>query len=129
MKFNLNTLLVLFAFLLATINTALAGGIHRGDITFYQPGLGACGRFNSASDKIAAVSHTLFDQFTPGGNPNRNSLCGKRIQVTFGSRRVIVTMVDRCEGCGPNDIDLSPSAFARLDSLNAGRIRGSWKFI
>ncbi|CAG8531789.1 2906_t:CDS:1 [Paraglomus occultum] len=128
MKFNLNTLLVLLAFLLATVNAAPAFGTHRGDLTFYQPGLGACGRFNKASDFIAAVSHTLYDQFTIGGNPNNNSLCGRRIKVTFGSKSIFVRMVDRCEGCQPDDLDLSPAAFGKLAPLSRGRIRGSWRF-
>lgn len=31
--------------------------------TFYAIGLGACGITNSGNDKIAAVSHLLFDVF------------------------------------------------------------------
>ncbi|CAG8591420.1 1226_t:CDS:1 [Paraglomus brasilianum] len=127
MKFNLSILLVL-AFLLATINAAPTG-THNGDVTFFSPGLGSCGRVNKSSDKICAVSKILYDRFTKNGNPNNNSLCGKKIAVTVGSKTVTVTMVDRCEACGPNDIDLSPGAFNKLAKPSQGRVRGHWKFV
>ena len=31
--------------------------------TFYAPGLGACGVFNTASDLIVAIGHDLFDNY------------------------------------------------------------------
>ena len=37
-----------------------------------------------------------------------------------------VTVVDRCPGCGVNDIDLSPAAFSDLANEGLGRISVSW---
>lgn len=36
---------------------------HPPIVTFYDVGLGACGHTDSDSELVAAVSHTLFDQF------------------------------------------------------------------
>jgi len=33
-----------------------------GDLTFYAPGLGACGKHNTAKDLIAAVPPNIFAQ-------------------------------------------------------------------
>lgn len=47
-------------------------GVHVGDATFYDVGMGACGVYNVPTDFIAAVSHELYDTFPgySGGNPN-----------------------------------------------------------
>ncbi|KAF5347070.1 hypothetical protein D9758_011658 [Tetrapyrgos nigripes] len=42
-----------------------------GDATFFNPGLGACGIFNTDADMITAVSSSFFDTF-PGATPNPN---------------------------------------------------------
>ncbi|CAG8516056.1 5720_t:CDS:1, partial [Cetraspora pellucida] len=92
------------------------GQVNKGDITFYDVGLGACGKVNSNSDLICALSPQVFGT-SPGNNPNKNPNCGRQLQVTCGSKSVVVTAVDRCAGCGPQDVDLSPSAFGRLLAL------------
>lgn len=32
-----------------------------GDLTYYEPGLGACGETSTKDDKIVSLSHLLFD--------------------------------------------------------------------
>ena len=39
------------------------------------------------------------------------------------------TVVDKCEGCGPDDIDLSPSAFTVLAPEAKGRIQVTWNYL
>ncbi|KAF8979645.1 hypothetical protein BDQ17DRAFT_1416711 [Cyathus striatus] len=68
-----------------------------GDVTYFYPGLGACGTYNSNTDFIAAVSASYFDAFSgyAGGNPNANPLCGRTIQVnsqTFLDQRKHILM-------------------------------------
>lgn len=52
---------------------------------------------------IVAVSHFLYDAYTPGGNPNANPLCGRKIRATRfdeqvnAQRSVDLTVVDRCK--------------------------------
>ncbi|KXJ87016.1 RlpA-like double-psi beta-barrel-protein domain-containing protein-containing protein, partial [Microdochium bolleyi] len=114
---------------------------YKGDLTFYAPGLGACGTTSTEDDAIASVSHILFDAAATSGNPNDNPLCGRRIRITRenqgGSRgskgrrsssSVEVTVVDRCEGCAAADLDLSPAAFRRLAPESAGRVEGTWSW-
>ncbi|CAG8728919.1 3536_t:CDS:1, partial [Acaulospora morrowiae] len=77
-----------------------------GDATFYEVGLGACGKVNNDNQLVCALNHDQFDP-SPGGNPNKNRSCGKKIKATFGKKSVIVTVVDRCADCKKGDIDLS----------------------
>ncbi|KAI0481707.1 RlpA-like double-psi beta-barrel-protein domain-containing protein-containing protein [Xylaria cf. heliscus] len=100
-----------------------------GDLTYYTPGLGACGVYNSESDAIVAVSKTLFDPHTPGGNPNRNSLCGKKIKISRGGKSVTVTVRDRCEGCKTNDLDVPVKIFSKLANPSAGRVQMTWNWV
>ena len=39
------------------------------------------------------------------------------------------TVADKCEGCGSNDIDLSPSAFTVLAPKAKGRIPVTWNYL
>ncbi|KAF3941205.1 hypothetical protein ABW19_dt0203340 [Dactylella cylindrospora] len=56
------------------------GQTFSGDATYYDPGLGACGIVNSASDLIAAIGHALFES-AGVANSNHNPYCGRQIIV------------------------------------------------
>ena len=74
-----------------------------GDLTYYQPGLGACGVISSDKDDIFSISHFVFDAVSKDSNPNNNPLCGLRIRATRfyeevnARRSVDLTLVDRCK--------------------------------
>lgn len=91
-----------------------------GDATFYDVGLGACGKTNKNSDLVVAISAL---RFTLGLS------CGRKIKVTRASKSVTVTVVDRCVDCRLNDIDLSPGAFNKIAKLEEGRVKVNWQFI
>ncbi|KAH9432891.1 hypothetical protein MCOR02_007566 [Pyricularia oryzae] len=110
---------------LSTRSTAL----HTGDITYFHPALGACGRTNGDDDLIGSLPQSFFDRYTPGGNPNLNSLCGTRVRVRRGDRHVDVEVVDRCVGCADGDIDISIGAFKHIADVGEGRVAGSWEQI
>jgi len=95
-----------------------------GDATFFTPGLGACGHFNTPDDMIVAVATATFAGFPgAGANPNANPICGKKLVANAGGKSVAVTVVDECAGCpGGQDIDLSPAAFQKLADLGVGRL-------
>lgn len=63
-------------------------------------------------------------------NPNDNPLCGTTISIynpaTGGTTPA--TIVDTCEGCAYEDIDVSPSVFEQVDpnGLSDGRIGVTW---
>ncbi|OAD80739.1 hypothetical protein PHYBLDRAFT_105004 [Phycomyces blakesleeanus NRRL 1555(-)] len=91
---------------------------NSGEATFYGVGLGSCGKKNTNSQMVAALSSSLMK--------NLKARCGKKVKVTNGKKSVVVTVVDSCPGCAKNDIDLSPAAFKKLASLGAGRIKIKW---
>ncbi|WLF80303.1 Lytic transglycosylase [Lodderomyces elongisporus] len=105
------------------------GQTFSGDATYYSTGLGACGIVNTDSDYIIAISHEMYDQHTPDGNPNHNTLCGKKIKAFRNGKSIDVTVVDRCEGCAYNDLDFSPAAFKQLADFEEGRVRITWKWL
>lgn len=76
-------------------------GNHTGALTYYDPGMGACGYTSSANQSVLAIGHATFDAVPNGGNPNRSPLCGKQIRISRVSQNgsaasVTATVVDRC---------------------------------
>lgn len=103
-----------------------------GRATYYsaQGGITACGERHSDSDFIAALNKAQFDPNTPNGNPNRNWLCNKQIQVKGPHGTATVLIVDRCPSCPYGALDLSPAAFKQIvGSLGkgVGQITWWWK--
>jgi len=87
--------------------------------TFYQDGLGACGKTNKPSDFIVALNSQQFD----GG-----SHCFETISITIGGKTNQATIVDECMGCGFNNLDFSQGLFDFFGSEAAGILYGSWSF-
>lgn len=101
---------------------------HSGDGTYYDPGLGSCGKTNSASDMIVAISHSLYDSKATS-DPNSNPFCGKKIKASYNGKSVVVTVVDRCTGCQHEDLDFSPAAFKEFAPTSEGRLKDvQWSF-
>ncbi|CZT15161.1 uncharacterized protein RCC_01049 [Ramularia collo-cygni] len=80
-----------------------------------------------------AISAETFDPHSPltGGiaNPNRNSLCGKTLQITHPTTgaQVMATIVDRKASGSPEAIDVSQSVFAALGVDSAlGHCEVTW---
>ncbi|KAJ5496498.1 hypothetical protein N7463_008485 [Penicillium fimorum] len=106
-----------------------AGQAFGGDLTWYNTGLGACGWFDNEGDHICAVSHIVFDRANVDGNSNHNTLCGWLIHIQRGDRGIDVTLVDRCEGCGEFDVDVSRGVFEQLGNIDEGRVHTDWWWI
>ena len=108
---------------------------HIGDLTYYGVGLGACGITSTDNQDVVSVSHTLFDAVQTGGDPNANPLCGRKIRATRfyqavgGERSVDLTVVDRCTGCQPTDLDVSTGAFQQLAPIPSGRVDVTWAWL
>ena len=102
-----------------------SGQSYSGDLTYYTPGLGSCGKTNSGSDMIVAVAEDIMTQFIPSnGNPNDNTLCGKQITITANGVTQTATIEDTCPGCADGGLDLTPTLFQKFDALSVGRITG-----
>ena len=105
------------------------GGPYTGDLTYYEPGLGACGITSKNSDKIVAISHIVFDAVSIGSDPNTNPLCGKKIRARRDDKSVDLTVVDRCTGCQPKDIDVTINTFGDLADVDLGRVLVEWNWL
>ncbi|KAI1134294.1 RlpA-like double-psi beta-barrel-protein domain-containing protein-containing protein [Hypoxylon sp. FL0543] len=122
----------------STENLPLPGNkaVFTGDLTYYEPDLGACGVWSTSSEDIVSVSHIIFDAASQGSDPNANPLCNRTIRITRdyveageGNKSVDVTVVDRCVGCQATDLDLSIAAFTKLAPQDSGRVLGSWVWL
>lgn len=124
---------------------------HTGDLTYYSPGLGACGVDSTDNDAIVSVSHYVFDAVQTGSDPNQNPLCGRKIRATRVDERtgkqvsIDVKVVDRCKclhwvgssipltwtgtGCEPTDLDVSPAMFDKMADHDLGRVTMTWAWL
>lgn len=103
------------------------GDSYKGEVTFYDAGLGACGWVNDGStENVVALAHGYM-----GEQSNGNPFCGKMIEVTHNGKKVIAKVVDKCMGCSGMDIDLSRVAFGQIANFDEGRLTSgcSWKFV
>ncbi|KAF8904119.1 RlpA-like double-psi beta-barrel-protein domain-containing protein-containing protein [Gymnopilus junonius] len=92
--------------------------------TWYYPGLGNCGDWNTSSDLILAIGKGLYDR-NGGGN------CNQYVQITntANGKTAIGLTKDSCQSCGDNDIDMSPALFEKLGSLSTSVLKVSWHFM
>jgi len=94
-----------------------------GRATWYETGLGACGYYDTDDELIVALNAASW----AGG-----SHCNERIQITnpANGRSCTATIRDMCPGCGPNDLDLSPTTFKTLDDdLGYGVFTIDWYYL
>lgn len=96
-----------------------SGQTYNGDITYYAPGLGACGWTNTDAEHVAALSPS---QFSSGTN------CGKTITINKDGKSVKAKVVDLCPGCASGGVDVSSTAFGVLANLDVGRTTVAWSF-
>ncbi|KZP11439.1 hypothetical protein FIBSPDRAFT_186319 [Athelia psychrophila] len=115
---------VLALFVSSTTALTIRTSTESGDGTYYTPGLGACGKTNSESDHIVAVSHAFFDDYKGHtANPNDNPICGKTITIHYKGKSASAKIEDRCAGCsGWGDVDMTLSLFKEFSPQSAGRI-------
>ncbi|CAG8572336.1 6103_t:CDS:1 [Ambispora gerdemannii] len=102
---------------------------YSGKATFYNPGLGACGTDANDNSMVVAIPAPNFDPMIPNGNPNKNTLCGKRVRIYSGNKFVDGVVVDRCPVCKFGDIDLSPAMFNQLAEPEKGFIYVEWMYL
>ncbi|KAK2024062.1 SCP-like extracellular protein [Colletotrichum zoysiae] len=97
-----------------------------GDITFFNPGLGACGGFDGDGSMIVALSHLKM-----GSESNGNTLCGREVRIRGPKGEAVVIVTDKCMGCGVYDIDVSPAVFEMVvGNQGQGRVGNiEWSLI
>jgi len=95
--------------------------LREGRASFYRakPGRGACALPSSPTwDTLYAAINKL--------EYRGSQACGECLMVGNARDSVVVRVSDRCPGCQPGGLDLSPAAFRRLAPLGAGRIDIRW---
>ncbi|KIK06513.1 hypothetical protein K443DRAFT_2991 [Laccaria amethystina LaAM-08-1] len=90
--------------------------------TFYDVGLGACGKNNVASDFIVALNSAQFGSGYPGPN------CFKIITMSYGGKTTTATIMDECPGCPYGGLDLSTGLFQFFAPESVGVIYAEWSF-
>ncbi|KAJ3733339.1 riboflavin aldehyde-forming enzyme [Lentinula guzmanii] len=97
---------------------------HAGIGTWFEPGLGNCGNWNTVNDPIIAIPKDLYDE-------NNGSNCGQWIHITDEStgKTVFGRTEDSCPGCASGNLDMSPDVFQQFTSLDVGVLPISWYFM
>ena len=52
--------------------------------------------------------------------------CGKSVLVEYNGKVVRIKISDKCAGCQPNDLDLTPIPFKSLTGTDTGRLKFKW---
>lgn len=100
------------------------GSPCKGDITYYEAGMGACGFPSDGSkEDVVALPHGLM-----GTQSNGNPFCGRKVTITLNGKSIVAEVVDKCMGCEPEDLDLSNHAFEQLADFDVGRTTATWHF-
>ncbi|KAF8998535.1 hypothetical protein BDQ17DRAFT_1247659, partial [Cyathus striatus] len=87
--------------------------------SFYDAGLGACGKVNSAADYVYSVPILSF---------LGSSHCFETITITYNGKTAQAQITDMCPGCPYGGLDFSQGLFSHFASVDAGIIYGSWVF-
>ncbi|KIM66800.1 hypothetical protein SCLCIDRAFT_255180 [Scleroderma citrinum Foug A] len=86
--------------------------------TWYHPGYGACGYQNGDNDAVVAMSIQSFN----------TAMCGQWVYIVDSAtgQGVSAEIVDACESCDTNSLDMSPEVFQQLAPLSVGVIQIDW---
>ncbi|KAH8117489.1 RlpA-like double-psi beta-barrel-protein domain-containing protein-containing protein [Phellopilus nigrolimitatus] len=90
--------------------------------TFYDVGLGACGKTNSPSDFIVALNTPQYGSGSPGPQ------CFKMISITYNGKTTQAQIMDECPGCPYGGLDMSDGLFDFFADASEGVIYGTWEF-
>jgi len=91
-----------------------------GQFTYFAVGMGACGKQNTDDDFIVALNTPSW----AGG-----SHCFDTITITINGKTGTAQIVDRCESCGPEDLDFSLGLFHYFGGTEGqGVMQGTWSY-
>ncbi|MBI5532342.1 MAG: hypothetical protein HY898_06490 [Deltaproteobacteria bacterium] len=96
---------------------------YTGDATYYDfaDGSGNCGFPATPNDlMVGAMNQTDYAG---------SAACGACAQIQGPDGTITIRVVDRCPECKPGDIDLSPSAFAKIADPALGRVTITWNYV
>ncbi|KAI4136514.1 MAG: hypothetical protein L6R39_007751 [Caloplaca ligustica] len=103
----------------------LVANAYKGDMTHYTPGLGSCGYYTdpSKNEPVVALSREIMAN---GPNPNNNPKCGTKINIYNERTKKThqATIVDTCQACQRQDIDVNEKLFYAVAPNGDGRVHG-----
>lgn len=85
--------------------------------TWFNVGLGACGKRNKDSQPIIALNKPQW---------NKGKLCGKWLTIKANGKTARGYIEDQCPSCKKGALDLSPSLFKKFAPLSKGVITVNW---
>ncbi|KIO16151.1 hypothetical protein M407DRAFT_57369, partial [Tulasnella calospora MUT 4182] len=85
--------------------------------TWFNVGLGACGKRNKDSQPIIAMNKVQW---------NNGKLCGKWLTIKANGKTAKGYIEDLCPSCKKGALDLSPSLFKKFAPLSKGVITVNW---
>ncbi|KAG8994679.1 hypothetical protein FRB94_008617 [Tulasnella sp. JGI-2019a] len=95
-------------------------------MTWFYPGMGACGKRNGSNDKIIAIPQALWAN---------GKHCGKQVKISGNGKSVVATVQDMCPsdgGCPDSGhIDVSPATFKAISAnyQQVGEMTIAWSFM
>lgn len=112
-------------------STSPAAGIverklQTGKMTYYTPGQGSCGKTNTETDLVVAISKGMYGTYA---NPNASPMCSKSASIKCNGKTIKAAIRDKCMSCGNADIDVSPAVFKQCGSLSTGVITVTWDVV
>lgn len=102
-----------------------SGEVHSGGSMTVNPfngNTGSCGTSIANSDMVVALSADTYGPSTyevATGKPT-NKYCGMKINITYNGKTTPATIMDKCPGCSPNGLDLSPSLWKAVTGTDEG---------
>ncbi|ESK95821.1 non-catalytic module family expn protein [Moniliophthora roreri MCA 2997] len=108
---------------LKTNSTEATALTHTGRGTWFNVGEGNCGGWDTNDHHIVAIGKHLYDQ-------NHGSNCGQWVTITNTKNNKVAhgLVRDSCPSCSDDDLDMSPSLFQLLGSLDEGVLPIAWHF-
>ncbi|KAI1825484.1 RlpA-like double-psi beta-barrel-protein domain-containing protein-containing protein [Xylaria intraflava] len=107
---------MILAAVAAFVSTAAA---NSGDMTYFTPGLGACGWWSNEGQAVVALNTA---DYAGGAN------CGRWITIQGNGATTAAQVVDLCPGCGAGGVDVAPVIFDDIAPLSVGRVPVTWWF-
>ncbi|KAI1319489.1 RlpA-like double-psi beta-barrel-protein domain-containing protein-containing protein [Xylariaceae sp. FL0255] len=102
----------------AVLATSVAAQ-ESGPMTYYTPGLGACGVTSTSNDAVVALNTADYDN---------GAHCFQWITIDGNGAQTAAQVVDLCPGCGAGGIDVSPAIFDDIAPLSEGVVEVTWYF-
>lgn len=102
-------------------------------LTYYDPGLGACGELHGGHEMVVALNQPQWDESALNlGFWTPNARCGQMVEIsTEHGRNVKARIVDLCPACHYGSLDVSRPVFMALSpfGLYPGRLRMNFTFL